>query len=266
LHPGSWLLWAACGGFAVVLTTNPFYLIVAAAASWLVYGAHRRPGPQLRSFRIFVAFGAVAMATRTALVFLNPLLHVPITTSSFVVALLEGARIATLLFVFGTFNSVSDPHDILRLSPRRLYEPMLAASLALALAPRTVATLTEVREAQQVRGAKTARWRTLPALVVPVLETGMEEAVTLAESMDARGHGRGRRTSYRVSSWDRGSLLLAGSGIIAGAVFLWAALAHRGNLTVAMPPLTWPGVDLSIVAAAALLAAPALVPPRKSRI
>jgi hypothetical protein len=103
-------------------------------------------------------------------------------------------------------------------------------------------------------------------LVIPVLETGMEEAVTLAESMDARGHGRGRRTSYRVSSWDRGSLLLAGSGIIAGAVFLWAALAHRGNLTVAMPPLTWPGVDLSIVAAAALLAAPALVPPRKSRI
>lgn len=247
-----------------MLTTNPFYLIVVCAASWLVYGAHRRPGPQLRSFRIFVIFGVIAMGTRTALVFLNPLLHVPITTSSFVVASLEGARIATLLCIFGTFNSVSDPHDILRLSPRRLYEPMLAASLALSLAPRTIATVAEVREAQQVRGAKTARWRNLPALVVPVLETGMEEAVTLAESMDARGHGRGRRTSYRASSWDRTSFLLAVCGVATGGVFLWSALTNHGNLTVAMPPLQWPGVDLGLVAAAALLAAPALVPVREA--
>jgi energy-coupling factor transport system permease protein len=132
----------------------------------------------------------------------------------------------------------------------------------LSLAPRTIATVAEVREAQQVRGAKTARWRNLSALVVPVLETGMEEAVTLAESMDARGHGRGRRTSYRASSWDRTSFLLAACGVITGAVFLWSALANRGDLTVAMPPLQWPGVDLGLVAAAALLAAPALVPAR----
>ena len=134
-HPGSWLAWASGGGLAAVLTTNPFYLLVACAASWLVYTAHRKPGPQLRSFRIFVTFGLIAMATRTALVLIDPLMHVPITTSSVVLALLEGGRIATLLCIFGTFNSVADPYDILRLSPRRLYEPMLAVGLALSLAP-----------------------------------------------------------------------------------------------------------------------------------
>jgi energy-coupling factor transport system permease protein len=261
-HPGSWLAWASGGGLAAVLTTNPFYLVVACAASWLVYTAHRKPGPQLRSFRIFVTFGLIAMATRTALVLVDPLMHVPITTSSLVVALLEGGRIATLLCIFGTFNSVADPYDILRLSPRRLYEPMLAVSLALSLAPRTIATVAEVREAQRIRGANASRWRTLPALVVPVLETGMEEAVMLAESMDARGHGRGRRTSYRKSSWDLASSLLTISGIAVGGLFLWGALAESGYLSVAMPPLQWPGVDPLMVVGAALLAAPALLEPR----
>jgi energy-coupling factor transport system permease protein len=260
LHPGAWLLWASCGGLAAVLTTNPFYLAVACAASWLVYTAHRKPGPQLRSFRIFVVFGLIAMATRTALVLVDPLLHVPITTSSVALAVFEGARIATLLCIFGTFNSVSDPHDILRLSPRRLYEPMLAVSLALSLAPRTIASVGEVREAQRIRGANTSRWRTLPALMVPVLETGMEEAVTLAESMDARGHGRGRRTSYRRSKWDASSYLVAGSGIVVGGAFLWGSVAGRGDLITAMPPLAWPGVDLALVVATALLAAPAVLP------
>jgi energy-coupling factor transport system permease protein len=253
------LLWAAGGGLAVMLTTNPFYLVVAWAASWSVYTAHRKQGPQLRSFRIFVVFGLVALGTRTALVFLDPFLHVPITTSSVVLALLEGARIATLLCIFGTFNSVSDPHDILRLAPARLYEPMLAASLALSLAPRTIATVGEVREAQRIRGANLKRWRTLPALVVPVLETGMEEAVTLAESMDARGHGRGRRITYRAASWDGSSYLLAASGVATGVVFLWGTLAGYGQLTVAMPPLQWPAVSIGMVAIAALLAAPAFL-------
>jgi energy-coupling factor transporter transmembrane protein EcfT len=243
-----------------MVTTNPFYLIVIAAAAWLVYAAHRRPGPQLRSFRIFVWFGVIAMAARTALVLLNPVLHIAITTSSVVVALLEGARIAVLLCVFGTFNSISDPYGLLRLSPRRLYEPVLAAGLALSLAPRTIATVTEVREAQRVRGANAGRWRALPALVVPVLETGMEEAVALAESMDARGHGRGRRTNYRVSSWNLGSWAIALGSLLTLGGLAWSAATGRGDLSVAMSPLQWPGVSLVLVVASAAIAIPAFFP------
>ena len=242
-----------------MVTTNPFYLIVICAAAWFVYAAHRRAGPQLRSFRIFLLFGLFAIGARTLLVFVNPLIHVPITTGAFVLALLEGCRIATLLCVFGAFNSVSDPYSVLRLSPARLYEPMLAVSLALSLAPRTIAAAADVREAQRIRGAHASRWRTLPALVVPVLETGMEEAVTLAESMDARGHGRGRRTTYRVTSWDAGSWTIALSGLIAGGVFVWSALQNAGALSVAMSPLQWPGASLGLVTTAGLFAAPAFL-------
>jgi energy-coupling factor transporter transmembrane protein EcfT len=246
-----------------MLTTNPFYLGTVWAASWCVYAAHRRPGPQLRSFRIFVLFGLFAIAARTALVLVDPLIHVPITAGSFVLALLEGGRIAALLCVFGTFNSVSDPYSVLRLSPSRLYEPMLAASLALSLAPRTIAAAAEVREAQRIRGANAARWRNLPALVVPVLETGMEEAVTLAESMDARGHGRGPRTTYRSAVWDFASYVCALAGIVVALVFLWSAWRGHGDLIVAMSPLQWPAASLGLVVASFVLAAPAFLRPRE---
>src|SRR5919106_247920 len=68
-------------------------------------------------------------------------------------------------------------------------------------AARSIASVERVREAQRLRGIEIGRWSALPALAVPVLATGMDDAMTLAESMDARGHGRGRRTRYRPDRW-----------------------------------------------------------------
>jgi energy-coupling factor transport system permease protein len=246
-----------------MLTTNPFYLVVIAAAAWVVYAAHRKPGPHLRSFRIFLIFGLFAMAARTALVLVDPVVHVAITTSGVLLALLEGARIATLLCVFGTFNSVSDPYELLRLAPPRVYEPMLAASLALSLAPRTIATVAEVREAQTIRGAKAGSWRTLSALVVPVLETGMEEAVTLAESMDARGHGRGPRSNYRPAGWNLASSAIGITSLGIAAAFAWSAVHSSGDLSVALSSLQWPAASAWLVSVSALAAAPVFVGARR---
>ena len=142
-------------------------------------------------------------------------------------AALEGARLAALLIVFGTFNAVTDPSAVVRLAPRRFHEPALAASLALSIAPRTIASAARVREAQQLRGIRIPRWRSLPALAVPVLATGMEEAVTLAESMDARGHGRGRRTRYRPERWTAAAVLVAAAATVAAGAFLVAAVERR---------------------------------------
>ena len=113
-----------------------------------------------------------------------------------------------------------------------------------------------VREAQQLRGIQVPRWRSLPALVVPVLETGMEDAVTLAESMDARGHGRGRRTRYRPDRWTLEAALTATAATIAGGVFLTAAWTGHGGLHPATAPLAWPPVEPALLAVIGLLAVP----------
>ena len=239
-------------------TTNPFYLLPVLGAAWAVHAAHRSAGPHARSFRIFLVFGALTIVTRTFLVFLFP---AGVSTGAVANAFLEGLRLAVLLTVFGAFNSVADPFGVLRLAPRRFHEPALAAALALSIAPRTIASVGRIREAQRMRGIDTRGLRALPALAVPVLETGMEDAVTLAESMDARGHGRGRRTRYRPQAWDLPSVLTAGAGVGAAAAFL-VAMGGGVALLVSTFPLAWPEAAGFLVAGACLLGLPAFLSSR----
>jgi energy-coupling factor transport system permease protein len=257
LHPAAWITWATCAGLVVFTTTNPFYLGTVVAVAWFVYATCRLGGPSARAFRTFAVGGLIAMTLRTALVFFGT-----VDASNVLYAALEGARLAALLVVFGTFNAVTDPSAVVRLAPRRFHEAALAASLALSIAPRTIASAARVREAQQLRGIDVPRWRSLPAMAVPVLETGMEDAVTLAESMDARGHGRGRRTRYRPDRWTPTAVLIAAAAAVAAGTFLVAAWADRGGLHPSTSPLAWPPVDPPLLALICLLALPALVPSR----
>jgi energy-coupling factor transport system permease protein len=254
MHPGAWILWATCAGIVTFTTTNPFYLALIVAVSFFVYAAQRIPGPTERSFRIFAIAGLITVVVRTSLVFLGS-----VDAGNVAFAALEGARLATLLIVFGTFNAVTDPFGVVRLAPRRFHEPALAAALALSIAPRTVAMVGRVREAQSLRGIPTS-WKTLPALAVPVLETGMEEAVTLAESMDARGHGRGRRSRYRPSRWTLPAVAVSITAIAAAGVFLVAAWTQRGGLHPSTSPLSWPDVQPALLATIGLFAIPAFAP------
>jgi energy-coupling factor transport system permease protein len=254
MHPGAWIAWASCAGAVAFVTTNPFYLVVLIAAAWFVSAAHRIEGPTARSFRVFLIAGAMTMTVRTALVFLGT-----VDASNVAFAALEGLRLATILVVFGAFNTVADPFGVVRLAPRRFHEPALAAALALSIAPRTVANVQRVREAQRLRGIDVTPLRSLPALAVPVLESGMEEAVTLAESMDARGHGRGRRTRYRPQPWTVAATAIVASAGLAAVTFLTAAWLGVGDLHPQTNPLRWPAVSGVLLAAAVLIAAPGIL-------
>lgn len=267
IHPAAWLVWAAGAALCAVSTTNPFYLLLLCAIAWFVHAAQWQPGPSSRSFKVFLLFALGAVVIRTALVALTPLVpgSAPITTGTFVAALTEGLRLGTLLVVFGTFNSVSDPSSILKLAPRRFHEAGLAASLALSIAPRTIATVGRVREAQRLRGIHVSGLRTLPALAVPVLETGMEEALTLAESMDARGHGRGARTRYRPDRWDAPAVLIAVAAALTGAAFGSALISGAPSLSMPSFPVEWPEVSAALVAAELVVALPAFVPRSNQR-
>jgi energy-coupling factor transport system permease protein len=253
LHPGSWIVWATCAGVVAFSTTDPFYLGLLVAVAWFVHAGNRTGGVAARSFRIFLLAGLAAMTIRTLLVLLGT-----VNVENVAYAALEGMRLAALLIVFGTFNSVSDPFGVIRLAPRRFHEPALAAALALSIAPRTIQMVGKVREAQELRGIRTSRLRSLSSLAIPVLATGMEEAVTLAESMDARGHGRGRRSRYRPQRWSGAAVAVAVSASTAAGVFVAAWLGGPGGtgLQPSTFPLLWPAADPVLLAAVTLLALP----------
>jgi energy-coupling factor transport system permease protein len=261
IHPVAWILWATGAGIVAFTTTNPLYLGLLVAVAWFVYAARRIDGPTARSFRTFALAGAVALVLRTALSAVGG----PLSPASIAYGTLEGARLAALLVVFGTFNAVTDPFGVLRLAPRRFHEPALAAALALSIAPRTVDMARRVREGQRLRGIEVGRWRSLPALAVPVLETGMEEAATLAESMDARGHGRGRRSRYRAEPWSAEAVVMTFAALLAAATFAAAAWSGWGSLHPSTSPLEWPSADAVLLVAIGLLTVPGLRTPRRVR-
>jgi energy-coupling factor transport system permease protein len=254
LHPGAWIAWASSAGLVAFVTTDPVYLVLLWGVAWFVYAAHRVPGPEARSFRVFLLAGLVSLGLRTALVFLGT-----VNASNVAFAFLEGLRLATILVVFGTFNAVTDPFGVVRLAPRRFHEPALAAALALSIAPRTVAGVSRVREAQRLRGIRVSGVRSVPALAVPVLESGMEDAVTLAESMDARGHGRGRRTRYRPQAWTAQGILVATTSLASAGLFLSASFLGWAELQPSTSPLTWPPANAVLLVAVAALAVPGLM-------
>jgi energy-coupling factor transport system permease protein len=255
IHPGAWMAWATLGGIVAFSTMNPFYLLPLWTISWFVFTQQRVPGPASRSFRMFLIAGLMAVLVRTALVFLGPF-----TASNVAYFALEGLRLGTILVIFGTFNAVTDPFGVVRLAPRRFQEPALAAALALSIAPRTVASVRRIREAQQLRGIPTRGARALPALAVPVLEAGMEEAHTLAESMDSRGHGSGKRSRYRPQSWNAPAWAMALSALVAAAVFWTASARGIGDLHPGTNPLHRPAVNPLILAVEALLVVPGFLP------
>jgi energy-coupling factor transport system permease protein len=254
IHPAAWIAWATCAGSVAFVTTDPVYLLLLWAVSWFVYAGRRSDEDHARSFRVFVTGAIVAVALRTALVFFGT---ISVANTSF--SFLEGLRLGTILVIFGTFNAVTDPFGLVRMAPRHFHEPALAAALALSIAPRTVASVGRVREAQRLRGLTVRGARALPALAVPVLERGMEEAHTLAESMDARGHGCGRRSRYRPQSWTVASSAVLAAAACAAATFLAASVGGWAILHPQTAPIVWPEADPSLIVAIALLAIPGIM-------
>jgi len=123
-----------------------------------------------------------------------------------------------VMAAFGAFNAVVAHAELVQSTPRAFYEIGLIVVVALAFVPSTLLAVHDVREADRARtGGRVARPGRLVRRLVPVLELGLERAVTLAESMDARGFARDRATRREVAVgwWSLGALLALAGAFVA---------------------------------------------------
>lgn len=240
-HALAWAWWALAAVVCVHLAPNPVYVGLVVAVALLVVEAHRKEGPLGRVFEVLVTLAAVFVLVRIVLSAVTtttggedvlvtlPSLSMPTWLGGFVLggdvhasvvlhAAVEGVVIVGIIAVFGAFNAVVSHHEIVRSAPRAFHEVGLVVTVALAFAPSTVSAIAAVREADRARtGGQVVRRGRLRRMVVPVLEGGMERAMLLAESMDARGfaHG-GAGPSERRAGWlVLGGLLALGGAFVA---------------------------------------------------
>jgi energy-coupling factor transport system permease protein len=235
------------------------YASVVLLVAVLVVETHGRRTGLARAFPIFLALGAsfgllrVVLTVATTHGLGTPIVTVPHLTlprilGGFIVggtierqvlwqALADALVIVVIISVFGAWNAVVSHHEVLQSTPRAFHELGLVVTIALAFVPSTLAALRASREADQARtGGVIVRRGRLVRHAVPVLESGMERAVALAESMDARGFGhRPAGRGERIAAVGTlGGLLGLGGAFIAliGGAHLAAAISGTLGLVL----------------------------------
>ena len=261
-HAVTWLLWALAGAATVQLAPSPVYVALVIGLAALVVEVHRLDTAMARAFPLLLGLGVVFALLRVVLtaltthgvghvLFTTPEGTLPQILGGFTVggtveapvvlqAASEGLAVVGVLAVFGAFNAVVSHHELVQATPRAFHEPGLVATVGLAFVPSTMIAIQQTREADLARtgGHRVGRRRMVRQLL-PVLESGMERAVHLAESMDSRGFGRARGGLAALLSLaacfvalvgrsPRTASMLGGLGVVLlGAAIVLASQASR---------------------------------------
>ncbi len=239
-HAGVWLVWALAAATCIELAPNPVYVALIIGIASVAVSIHAQPGPYARAFPILLAVGVLFAVIRMVLtvatthgvgdlLFTTPSFGLPRLLGGFTVggsvelpimlqSLTEGFAIVGVMGVFGAFNAVVSHSELVQSTPRAFYEVGLVVVVALAFVPSTLSAIHDVRDADRARtGGRIVRRGRLLRQIVPVLELGLERAVTLSESMDARGFARAGPTPRDRAAgwWGVASLLMLGGAFVA---------------------------------------------------
>ena len=261
-HPLAWCAWATAALAAALIDRNPYLqglLLLVVINVFLPYRGPRR----LTSWKFGLALAVVPVIFSAALSrfgrhLLFTLPPIPIiggrwTLDAVAFGASTGLALLLTVAVFGVLHTTVRSADLVAILPRPLYRAGTTVALALAFAPKTVASFQSIRQSRHLRGQR-ASWRSAPELLLPLLLTTLEHALQYGESLDARGFGSGRRSRYRPSRWTVPDLLVVIASLAAiGAMAVFPAAPYNAYLNLA-PTVPRPGSLLGI----ALLAVPAV--------
>ncbi len=203
LDPRVWLLWALTVLVTASSARNPLYAGVLLLTAMVVGAAcaenerQRAPLSPLHFGMIAIPLSALFNALTvsfgdTALLALPewvPLLGDAVTLEAVVFGAVNGLALTVIFSSFAIFNAVTPVRDLIKLTPRAFHEAGVVLSIALTFVPQTARSLRRIREAQAVRGHRVRGVRDWLPIVVPLLTSGLERSMGLAEAMVARGYG-----------------------------------------------------------------------------
>ena len=161
-----------------------------------------------------------------------PLVGGLITLEALVFGVLNGLVLTIIFAGFAVFNQITPARDLARLTPRAFHEVGVIIAIALTYVPQTVHSLRRIRQAQAVRGHRMRGLRDWPPIVVPLLVSGLERSMGLAEAMVARGYG---------AIADRAQPLRTSVGLVLGLLVLLCGWLMR------LFRLEWRGVGTALM-------------------
>lgn len=264
-------LWSGAAIVLSLLSTNPApraLLLLVALNVCLVTSRNDR---SLRPLCIGLAIAGVAAVVFNALLShtgadvlvtvpaVVPAVGGPVTLEGILFGGGVALGIASALLAAAPLGLALEAHELIAVLPRRLERTGIALATALTLVPALGTSFTAVRDSQRLRGWEPRGPRSWLSVLTPVAVGAMERSIRVAESMEARGYGSGRRTQMPVPPATRADAAVALSALAALAVGLTArATGHNPDwLTYPRPAL--PSVDLVALIGPMLLVTPLLL-------
>jgi len=260
--------WSAAALVVVLTSTNPVYRVLVLLVALNVLLALRRPDASLRA--LFIAVGVAAvLATLLNAVLSHTGQHVlfivpeqipgiggPITAEAVLYGADVALGIAAAVLAITPLSRVLHPHDLVDAFPAPLQRSAALIGAALNLVPAMARNAVAISEAQRMRGSSGARLRDWHAVAAPVVLSALDDSLQLAEAMDSRGFGNGRRSQYRTARMGVAGAAVIAAAVSAVALIIAARVAGTLPDWYPFPVATVPAVDPVPVVACLLLAVP----------
>ncbi len=266
-------VWVLAALAVALFDTDPASQVVVLAGAWVLLARRRVTGRRLRSLAIglgllgVVTVAVNGMLSHTGATVLStlpswlPLIGGSVTAEGFASGGSIALGLVTAVSVTAALSVVVEPTDLVDALPRPLHHAGAAVGAALNLVPATAASFVAVREAQRLRGWRPHGARAMVDLAVPVLLGAIDRSVQLAESMEARAFGAGRRTSMVGGERRAGLAVVALVGVVAVTIAVAVHLTGTLGGWYAYPVPTVPSVAPLVMAPAVLVAVAGAVLP-----
>lgn len=279
--PVAWVVWFAAVLVTVSLSKNPLYLATILLSLFVVL-LSKRGASAAGPWKPFIGFGltfAVISVIYNILIshygyykFVTlpawiPIIGGPLTVEAAVFGLTFGMTFLCGILAFAGFNMAVGTSEILRFLPGRLKSAATVISVALNFIPATVLAAGEISQAQTIRSLDYGagihgRVRKAGATFVPLIVTGLEKAVVMAESMESRAYGGADSTKIarpkrllRLPDY-----LFIAAALIPVFVLAFNLISGTGWLIYSpYPRLAAPGFSFGIGASLTLFAVPAVI-------
>lgn len=237
LHPASMLLLVLALMVIALIADNPFFQLgVIAATAILAFAAD--------VLREWFSWWKMCAVVGLATIIINPLVsregatviwrgpHVPvlgnlkITAEAVAYGAGMGLRLAAVIWVFALLTLAVDPDGVLGMLRGRGSRSALLSALTLRMVPTTMRDAGSLLDAQRARGLaldEGSKWSVLKSrlpLVKKTLSTSLDRGIGLAEAMEARAYGSGRRSRYIIHRFGSGDFV----AIVASALIIAACI------------------------------------------
>lgn len=198
LDSRTWLVWGICCMVPMLIGRHPVLVIAMLCIALTVRivcipASAVRWGWIIRISALFAAIGVVfnALTVRSGnqAAFHLPILDWTVTWNAIAYGVVSGIAMVTLVLVGITSAAGLNWIALTRVLPPRMAPLAVSGSVAWSFLPAASQAFADIREAQAARGHQIRSVRDVLPIIVPLLDGSLNRALTMSETLEARGFG-----------------------------------------------------------------------------